>query len=182
MEQNNNQKTDYELRREKKDEEQRTRNSKRQFGKIAKYVLSGVIIVGVLGGGAWFVQSQTNVAPEDILSRTGIHWHPTLSIFIHGEEQRISENIGIGGLVHQPIHTHDRTGVLHLESMGLVRRQDTTLARFFEIWGRKFTAECIFDFCNGEGGTLRMTVNGEAYIAFDQYEMKDQDVIEIRYE
>ena len=80
-------------------------------------------------------------------------------------------------------HTHDNSGELHWEVMdGPVARDHVTLKAFFEVWGKTFTASQIFDQKNGPNGTVRMTVNGQPNNEFENYQVKDKDRIEIRYE
>lgn len=136
--------------------------------------------LGLLAAGGWWVIKQPGIPEEEIVSRKGIHWHPELVIFIKGEKQEIPTNLGLGA-VHQPIHTHDSTGVLHLEMQGLVKKEDTELGQFFKIWGKQFSANCILDFCNSEGEKVKMSVNGQENIEFENYLMRDKDKIEIRY-
>lgn len=84
----------------------------------------------------------------------------------------ISTNIGIDA-IHQPMHTHDSSGVIHLEFQGLVRQDDVKLGRLFEIWGKDF-----MEF----GSSVSMTVNGEESTELQNYRMKDGDKIELKYE
>ena len=146
-------------------------------------LIGGILTVLLLAGGIFLLSKGENAnVPEDqIISRRGIHWHPVLTILIKGEKQEVAASIGIGG-VHQPIHTHDNSGTLHLEIQGLVTKDETTLGRFFRIWGKEFNSNCIFDKCNGSEGQVKMVVNGEKNKEFENYQMKDGDNIEIRYE
>jgi len=150
-------------------------------------IIGGIIVatIVILVGGIVLVSKQSSQEisiPEDqIISRNGLHWHPELTIYIKGERQEITPNIGIGG-VHQPIHTHDNSGTLHLEVSGLVTKDETALGRFFRIWGKEFNSNCIFDKCNGSEGTVKMTVNGQENTEFENYLMRDGDKIEVRYE
>src|SRR3990167_696165 len=116
----------------------------------------GILTFVVLVGGIFFLslgQSQTqtqesNVPEDQIISRTSLHWHPRLDIYIKGEKQEIPTNIGIGA-VHQEIHTHDedaKDGVLHMEMAGLVTRDETELGRFFKIWGKEFSKDQSFEY------------------------------------
>jgi len=99
--------------------------------------------------------------------------------------------IGIGA-VHNPMHTHEEDHVIHMEFQGRVTKDDLTLGRFFKVWKREFNANCIFsaeggsasgrEYCNGSEGTLKMLVNGQENSEFEQYQMKDKDEIEIRYD
>lgn len=142
-------------------------------------------IMVILVGGVFLLsrqQSQEAKVPQDqIVSRKGIHWHPRLTILIKGEKQEITKDIGIGA-IHQPIHTHDSSGILHMEMQGLVTIDDTKLDNFFKTWGKQFNSNCIFDKCNGSEGKVLMIVNGQENKEFDNYLMKDGDQIEIRYE
>ena len=149
-----------------------------------KIIIGGALLTILLIVGAVFLLSreeQVNVSQDRIISKTGIHWHPNLTILIKEEKQEILANIGIGA-VHQPIHTHDSSGTLHLEVSGLVTKDETTLGRFFRIWGKEFNSNCIFGKCNDDDGKVRMLVNGKENTDFENYLMKDKDSIEIRYE
>lgn len=158
-----------------------------------KVILIGVIITVLFMVGAVFLLSKgedRNVPEDQIISRRGIHWHSKLTITIRGEKQEITANIGIGS-VHQPIHTHEDAGegILHMEMSGLVTRGETKLGKFFQTWGKDFNSNCIFDKCNEGEGTVRMIVNGKENEQrsspnkeFENYEMKDGDNIEIKFE
>lgn len=174
-------KSEYELRREQKLAEQK----RHERNRVVKRALKIGAIIALVGGGigslVWYVATRPPVPQSEIISRGGIHWHPELTITVKGQKQEIPANLGLGA-IHQPIHTHDSTGVLHLEIQGLVRKDDTKLGRFFKIWGKEFNSNCIFDNCNGPEDKVTMTINGKENTGFDNYEMKDKDKIEIRYE
>lgn len=137
-------------------------------------ILAGIIVLASK-------QKSRFVAEAKIISRNGLHWHPELSIYIGGNKQPIPKDIGLGA-IHQPIHTHDETGVIHLEMQGIVTNDQTKLGTFFNIWGKQFNKDCIFDTCNGKDGKVKMLVNGKANMEFEHYVMHDKDKIEIRYE
>lgn len=145
-------------------------------------LLTFVILVGGVSLLSWQQSKEASVPEGEVISRNGIHWHPTLTILIKGQKQEITPNIGIGGNIHQPIHTHDNSGTLHLEVSGLVTKDETKLGRFFQIWGKQFNSNCIFDKCGSQEGKIKMTVNGKENKEFESYQMKDGDNIEIRYE
>ena len=121
-----------------------------------------------------------------------IHWHPKLTIIIKGEKQFIPPNIGISvgnnmdnqisGMRMSPTHTHESDGTLHLENNRPWLKPETlTLGYFFEVWDKNFNSSCIFEYCNGENGTLKMTVNGQPNYDFGDYIMHDKDNIIIEY-
>jgi len=144
--------------------------------------LTIIIIIAIVLVGGWFLfRGRGSSEPIEIISKNGIHWHSRISIRVKGENIPIPANIGISG-VHNPIHTHDADGVVHLEFSGIVADRNLRLKEFFRVWGKKFNKECIFDNCNGPGGQVKMLVNGEPNAEFENYIMKDGDVIEIIYE
>jgi hypothetical protein len=65
--------------------------------------------------------------------------------------------IGIDRQGISPVHTHDSTGVIHVESP--VKRT-FTLGEFFTEWGVSSSADSIGGLRAGDGKTLRAFVNG----------------------
>ncbi len=141
---------------------------------IIFFVIFGVVF------GLIVLQRYLNSGP-DIIARAGIHWHPHLAIRIRGEEVAIPAGIGLDG-AHLPVHTHDPDGIIHLEFSGTVREGDIQLKRFFEIWGKSFSRECVLDACASEGGAVKMFVNGTPSEEYGEYIMRDGDQIEIIYD
>lgn len=147
-------------------------------------LIIGSIAILLLVGGVWWSNSLQSSDPETISTR-GVHWHPQIEIYVQGEKQEIPANIGIGmqyastptfdqNMRMTAMHTHEPDGTIHLEFPARVTREDTKLKNFFAIWGK----DMMKDF-----GTLaKMTVNGEENAELGEYEMKDGDKIELRYE
>ena len=144
------------------------------------FVFILVLVVGLIG---FFIYNNNRPGAGDgeVISRQGLHWHPELSIEIKGQEQEIPANIGIG-VVHNPVHTHDNSGVIHLEMEGLVKKDDLRLSQFFKVWEKRFNSQCIFEYCNGPNGNVKMFVNGKENSEFESYQMRDEDKIEIKYQ
>jgi hypothetical protein len=118
---------------------------------------------------------------DPVISHTGIHFHPKLDIYIKGQLQPLPADVGLRPIEH-PIHTHDTDNIIHLEFSGLTTLNNTRVQEFFKIWDKQFNSNCIFDYCNGSSGTVKMFVNGQPNTDFEKYPMKDDDKIEIRYE
>jgi hypothetical protein len=114
-----------------------------------------------------------------------LHWHSKISIFIDGKAVRIPDNLGLGGGKHLPVHTHEEgDGTVHFEfSQASVPKNQLTVGYFMnDVWGERFSKECVLDYCNGDGKSARMLVNGRENGDFERYVMADGDEIEIRYE
>ncbi|OGE74567.1 MAG: hypothetical protein A3K06_01370 [Candidatus Doudnabacteria bacterium RIFCSPHIGHO2_01_52_17] len=161
-----------ELRRTGRLEEKQEFAKQRAMRRVTKIALIAVVVGGSVGAFVWYLASRPPVPEGEIVSRNELHWHPELAIYVKGVKQEIPADIGIGA-VHQPIHTHDATGTLHLEFQGLVRKHDITLGQFFKNWGRDMQSF---------GGNVKMTVDGEENTEFENYVMQDKDKVELRFE
>jgi len=161
-----------ELHREQHFEEKQKFTQQRAMKRMTKIALIVVIIGGSIGVFIWYLATRPAIPEGEILSRSGLHWHPELAIFVKGEKQEIPANLGIGA-VHNPMHTHDSSGVIHLEFQGVVRKDDLKLGRFFEVWEKDFMEL---------GSTVKMTINGEDNAEYENYVMQDKDKIEILYD
>ena len=143
----------------------------------------GVTVLLLVGGIMW--SNTLQKSDPDIVSRTGLHWHPNIEITVGTEKIEISSNIGIGpqysgmptaglGMMGMTaIHTHSADGIIHLEFSGLVRKENIALGNFFRIWGKDMRSF---------GDTMRMTVNGTPNTEYERYIMRDKDIIELHYD
>lgn len=146
-------------------------------------IIVGLIVI-LLFGGIWWSRSLQSSDPS-VISMQGIHWHPELAIFVKGERIEIPENVGIGpmhagmpgydaSMQMAAMHTHDASGVIHLEFMrGPVHQNDVRLGQFFSMWGKDIRSF---------GSNMRMMVNGAESVEYENYMMRDGDKIELHYE
>ena len=104
-----------------------------------------------------------------------MHIHPKLKILVDGVEMKVPANIGIApdGRM-RVIHTHDETGVIHIESP---RPAEFTFGDFLKIWGKNLTSNCFDRYC----GKIRFTANGQEVADPHNYVLRDRDelVLEI---
>jgi len=155
------------------------------------YALAAVAVIVIIGYFMFFNSDSGEkplFVPGDDISvnleevpKSPIHWHPTLTVIINGDEQTIPSNLGGRAGSHLPIHTHDRTGVLHMEDSTPSASTVTTGYFFDKILRKTFNSNCIYDSCNGPEGSMTMTVNGQRNFMFDKYVMKDKDSIVIEF-
>jgi hypothetical protein len=90
-----------------------------------------------------------------------LHVHAHLALFVNGVQKAIPANIGI---VNGPsgmaclywLHTHDATGIIHVESPA---SNIFTLGQFFDIWGRPLERARV----GSVNGVVHADVNGAAY-------------------
>ena len=131
-------------------------------------------------------QPQASGGSDGVLSndipKTAIHWHPKLEILIKGQKYQIPMNLGATGSVHFDVHTHTETdGTLHYE-VNNPTPENMPLRYFFDkVWRKPFNSTCILDKCNGDEGILKMYVNGDENLEFENYIPNDRDQIKIEF-
>lgn len=138
----------------------------------------------VIGGGDGSVPADyfDEKAFARQIPKSAIHWHPHVTIVIKGNDVTIPANVGISTQGHAPVHTHDTSNILHWE-VDSPTVKNMQLGYFFNtVWKKKFSRECILDYCNGSEGTVKMFVNGIENTEFDHYMPKDKDEIKIVFE
>lgn len=178
---------DYEQKKGQKEEESRKMESARRMRKFSKTLLLWLVPVVVLGGFVWFLVKTTptnSTLAGDLNSciqhtNVGTHIHSNLTVVIYGQEQEIPLNIGVSPVCMRPIHTHDNHGKIHMEFKQV---RDVKLGEFFEVWGKSFSSNNIFDYLNSGSKKVKLFVNGNENLEFENYIMKDGDKIEVRYE
>ncbi len=178
-------KTEEELKRLKQNTDSDSQEDTSKKMTIISVIFTIILISGAVLYSKGILQGDKNSAQNeyaDIVSTRGVHFHPNIEIIIKGEKFVIPTNTGIKGNIHEPMHTHDLTGTVHIEIPGVVKNDDLKISRFFNIWGKTFNKECIFDNCNGSEGKVKMIVNGIESDQFEDYSLRDGDKIRIIFE
>jgi hypothetical protein len=109
-------------------------------------------------------------------SDVGYHVHTKFFIYINGKESPIPANFGIDpqGRFIAPIHTHDTTGIIHLESE---KEYPFTIGQVFDIWGVRFTNTQIGGYTAGNGNVLQVYVNGKQVADPVNQKLKAHDIV-----
>jgi hypothetical protein len=84
------------------------------------------------------------------------HIHAHLDLYVNGKKAKVPASIGIDFQQQfiTELHTHDATGVIHIESPKVTT---FSLGQFFGEWGVKLTSRCVDRFC----GAVHWWVNGK---------------------
>ncbi|MEX0672739.1 MAG: hypothetical protein WDZ82_01310 [Candidatus Paceibacterota bacterium] len=101
-----------------------------------------------------------------------VHIHPALSITVDGEPESIPANTGVNAGCMAEVHTHDTSGLLHVETVERSRIDELTLADFFDVWGKDLERE---------GYTLTARVDGEVIEDPAGLTFEDEQQIELEY-
>ncbi|MGA8324706.1 MAG: hypothetical protein WB757_01390 [Candidatus Cybelea sp.] len=94
-----------------------------------------------------------------------LHVHSHLAIFYNGKQMQVPQYIGFapnlaGGCLYW-IHTHDGSGIIHIEAPDIAPPQGGpfTLGMFFDIWGQPLERNNV----GGLAGPVTAYVNGTKY-------------------
>ncbi len=151
------QQTKQERRRE---EQRRQEEARRRAARTRRFVIIGVVAALVLAIGAtayYYIvaapaQKQASTSSTADSTQPGatvngvgcdqqeqnlLHTHSHLAIYINGQSVPLPANIGIesDNSCLYWLHTHDTTGVIHVESP---QNRQFTLGNFFDVWGKQF--------------------------------------------
>jgi hypothetical protein len=90
---------------------------------------------------------------------TVLHIHQHLDVFVEGKRVTVPAGLGIDPAQQfiSPLHTHDPTGIMHVESP---TPETFTLGQFFGVWGVPLDRTHIGGLQAGAGKQLRAWVNG----------------------
>jgi hypothetical protein len=113
------------------------------------------------------------------LSDTVEHYHVHIRLIVNDGQKThtvpVPEAIGLdqSTQTYSAIHTHDATGVIHVEADQKGYRSN--LQNVFDIWGVRFDAQCIGGYCGG----VKMWVNGVESTKLGAYVLQPHDAITI---
>jgi sulfur carrier protein ThiS len=107
-----------------------------------------------------------------------LHIHPKLNVTVNGKTIQVPEQIGIDKPLYKdlsldkygmqgmaPLHTHDNSGVIHVES---AVNRDYTLGEFLKIWGVDLN-----------GKSVKVTVNGQPISDWRNHILSDGEQINL---
>ncbi len=130
-------------------------------------------------GGGQLLGNMQKAGLEALSSEgTAMHIHQHLDIVINGKPVSIPADIGVASGFISAIHTHDGSGILHIESPV---KKDFTLSQFFKEWNVDFDDSRIGSFAVDQNHKLIMAVNGVPITNTQNYVLKAHDEIEIWY-
>ena len=80
-------------------------------------------------------------------------------MFVNGARSPVAAQIGIDPVsrVISPLHTHDQSGVVHIEAEAPA---DFTVGQFFTEWAVRLTSDCVGGYCKPKT-PWRVVVNGQ---------------------
>ena len=88
------------------------------------------------------------------------HEHAHLAVLDAGQDVPIPAYIGITQDCLYWLHTHDESGIIHIEAPHKV---SLTLGNFFDIWGQPLSRKQVVGASVGRGQSMRIYVNLKPY-------------------
>jgi hypothetical protein len=103
-----------------------------------------------------------------------------LRIFVDGRPVSVPAYVGLpaDGTVFSPVHTHDASGIIHMES---AQPYPFTLGQFFDIWGVTFTTTQLGGYRAGDDRRLSVYVDGRRVDDGPGYIIRRHDTIIVGY-
>ena len=86
-----------------------------------------------------------------------VHLHAHLDVIVNGSHIVMPMNLGIGVNGLSPLHTHDPTGIAHIESGHATQ---FTLGQFFTEWNIRLASNCLGGLCADSSHQLAVFTNG----------------------
>jgi hypothetical protein len=159
--------------------------------KINKLIIIGVIVVIalIISFAVANIKFSSNVdasPPIDGIKCGAMegsveHIHAKLYIFINGQNYTVPALIGITNNCFYWLHTHDTTGIIHVESP---IKRTFNLGEFFDIWKQKLSNNQILNHTASSSNPLNVYVNGKKVPIGTNYRdmvLHAHDVIAIMY-
>lgn len=98
--------------------------------------------------------------PCETTEKLTYHVHAHLMIVAEGRPVVVPASIGIPGSCIYWLHTHDATGVIHIEAPA---KRDFTLGTFFDIWRQPLSGTQALGFTADATRSFQYFVNGQQY-------------------
>ena len=104
----------------------------------------------------WITASGLPALPGE---RLEFHVHAHVDVFVNGQAAPVAPLIGIDtqSRVISPLHTHDESGVVHIENSVPA---DFTVGQFFTEWAVRLTSDCVGGYCQPRV-PWKVVVNGQ---------------------
>lgn len=183
-------------RRERREEMQRRDQAQLAAKRRRNIMIIGIVIcasiVGAVAGSMAFMSAlspspttNTNqLAPPvgniqcDAAEQLAFHTHAHLSIYIDGKNVQLPAQVGITNTCFYWLHTHDATGIIHMESPKAIQ---LNLGTFLQLWRDRFSQ---LQYPNQLSSTAGWTVyiDGKPYHGnFNTIELKAHKLITLAY-
>lgn len=99
----------------------------------------------------------------DTGEHTAVHLHSHLQILYKGNPASAPANIGSTATCLYWLHTHDDSGIIHVEAPKEEAKREFTLGDFFTVWHQPLSRQQVATFEVAPGEQMKVWVDGQAY-------------------
>ena len=146
---------------------------------VVPCVLFVVFFVALKGSSSGTVIATVDGVDCQAGEQLQYHVHAALEILIDGQPMAVPKNTGIRSNCIFWLHTHDDTGLLHIEAP---ETRDFTLGQFFAVWGQPLSATQLLGSTVDASHQITATVNGTPFTADPaSITLADQETIVLQY-
>jgi hypothetical protein len=133
-------------------------------GGVFLVILIGLFIASRIGSGSGGVTGQpvANISC-DTGEQLATHYHAHVDILYKGQPVPVAAQIGIPGTCFYWMHTHDTTGVIHIEAPKAQASRQFTLGEFFKVWGQPLSSTQVATLKLAPGDQMKIWVNNQPY-------------------
>ncbi|MEP7106207.1 MAG: hypothetical protein ABI838_10215 [Chloroflexota bacterium] len=129
-------------------------------------ILTGVVLYFYFTAAQTGPRKVANISC-DATEQVANHYHAHLTMLYNGNEVNLPPNIGITTSCLYWMHTHDGTGVIHIESPKSQANRNFTLGDFFAVWGQPLSRTQV--------ATLKLTGDQKLLVYVDGTLQPDAD-------
>jgi len=175
------------LRRERKEERQRQDQArltaKRKRNVILAVAAACMVIVGIVFGIRAVTSPPNSASTEtnvqcNVNEQSIYHIHVHLTTYIDGQRVVLPKNVGITSTCIYWLHTHDTSGIIHIEAP----KQDTfTLGTFLRFWrDQVYATQYPIELSSTTG--WKVYVNGKPYSGdFNRIQLAAHTLVTLAY-
>jgi hypothetical protein len=92
-----------------------------------------------------------------------VHYHAHLDLIYKGQPATVPAQTGITGNCFYWMHTHQPSGIIHIEAPKASASRQFTLGDFFAVWNQPLTSKQVATFKLNPGDEVRVWVDGKPY-------------------
>jgi len=106
------------------------------------------------------------------------HIHALLHVYVNGHPEPVPAQIGLTPVSETPMHTHDATGIIHMEAAYPFAFR---LSDVFGVWGVAFSPTRLGSYTNDGQNRVYVYVNGHPITTIMTHALKAHDNIVVAY-
>ncbi len=109
------------------------------------------------------VTTPVNSIKCEAVERTNVHYHAHLDMYYNGAPFNLPANIGIKLDCLYWLHTHDVSGIVHIEAPADQKDRVFTLGDLFDVWKQPLNEHQLATLKTKDGERISAWIDGQPY-------------------